>query len=256
VAFPGIVAPRRRGRAARLVPDRLVIDLREQLRALSTPPALPPGWNLEIAHQTAGGAAFGGDFCVPARTRGGRLLELVLVDVSGKGLEAGTRALMLAGAVSGILGAVSTDQVLPAVNAHLLRQGWDDGFGTAVHVALGLDTGEYQLAVAGHPPPAQFHAGAGEWRIIATAGPLLGVTESGPWPTVTGRLEGGDALLMYTDGCVERTREDIDTGIDRLLGSAYRQVLTGFAGGASRLIRAGGTARDDRAVAWVWRDAR
>ncbi|HVA59492.1 MAG TPA: PP2C family protein-serine/threonine phosphatase [Mycobacteriales bacterium] len=248
------LGPRRPGRSRRGDPDRLVIDLREQLAALSNPPSLPPGWALELAHLTADGAAFGGDFCVSALTRQGKLLELVLVDVSGKGIEAGTRALMLAGAVSGILGAVPPTEVLPALNAHLLRQGWDDGFGTAVHVAVTLASGDYALSVAGHPPPAEFHAGAGDWRVLESSGVLLGVTDTAFWPVQHGRLDAGDALLLYTDGCVERSHEDIDTGIDRLLGNAYRQVLQGFAGGAARLLEAGGDAHDDREIVWLWRE--
>lgn len=241
----------RRHHAERPGAERLVVDLREQLRTLSESPPLPAGWELDVAHAVADGAAFGGDFCVPVRD--GDQLRLVLVDVSGKGLQAGIRALLLAAAVSGILGAVSTQEALPAINAHLLRQGWDDGFCTAVHLAVELGTGEFSIAVAGHPPPAQFHAGSGQWRLIEASGPALGVAEAGEWVAARGRLERGDALLTYTDGCVERPAEDIDTGIDRLLGAAYRQVLTGFAGAAMQLIGSNTGSRDDRAVALLVR---
>ncbi|MHB2024322.1 MAG: PP2C family protein-serine/threonine phosphatase [Mycobacteriales bacterium] len=130
----------------------------------------------------------------------------------------------------------------------MLRQGWDDGFCTAVHLAVQLSTGRFRIAVAGHPPPAQFHAGSGQWQLLEATGTALGVSERGEWPAVTGLLERGDALLAYTDGCVERPSEDIYTGIDRLLGAAYRQVLSGFSGAALQLLGTNTGSRDDRAV--------
>ena len=47
-----------------------------------------------------------GDFLVAHRSPSGDRLEIVLVDVSGKGTRAGTRSLLLSGAFGGLLGAV------------------------------------------------------------------------------------------------------------------------------------------------------
>ena len=69
-----------------------------------------------------------------------------------------------------------------------------------------------------------------------------------------GNLGHGDALLLYTDGLVERPGRDITVGIDRLLGEAERLVPRGFRRGARRLLdalRAG--EGDDRAVIMIWR---
>lgn len=239
-------------RGRRPAPERLVVDLRAQLRAISAAPPLPAGWHLEVAHAVADGAPFGGDFAVPART--GDLLQLLLADVSGKGLDAGTRALLLAAATSGILGAVPPERVLPALDAHLTRQDWIDGFATAVHLWVRLADGRFSLSLAGHPSPAHFHAGSGEWQLLSAPGPVLGVPSGGGWSTADGTLLPGDALLFYTDGCVERSTEDIDTGVDRLLGAAFRQVLQGFAGAAQALLATNVGSRDDRAIAILWRD--
>src|SRR5437763_1610871 len=83
------------------------------------------GWRPEVELESAGGATFGGDFVVAATSPDGELLEVAVVDVSGKGIDAGTRALLCSGALSALLGAVPPAEFLPAANAYLLRQGWD-----------------------------------------------------------------------------------------------------------------------------------
>ena len=77
--------------------ESMLIELRDTLTAQGELPQLPPGWRAEVAIRSAGGASFSGDFVV-STIRDGELLEVALVDVSGKGIDAGTRALLLSGA--------------------------------------------------------------------------------------------------------------------------------------------------------------
>jgi hypothetical protein len=238
-----------------LLGDTMLVDLRDRLRSQGELPPLPAQWHAEAVLRSAYGESFSGDFLVAALPGSARRLEVVLVDVSGKGSAAGTRALLLSGAFGGLLGALSPEQFLPAANAYLLRQRWDEGFATAVHLDLDLDTGDYRVSSAGHPPAAQFHAGSGRWALTRpTGGPVLGVLGTVAFDGVGGRLEPGDALLLYTDGVVETPDRDLDTGIDRMLGHAERLVRDGFSGGARRIVeqaRAGET--DDRALVMLWR---
>ncbi len=237
--------------------EAMLVELRDRLQAQGEIPALPGGWRVERAMRSAGGAAFAGDFVTSSLSNheGPPRLELSLVDVSGKGVSAGTRALLLSGALGGLLGAVRPDQFLVEANRYLLRQGWAEGFATAVHVTLDLDTGEYALESAGHPPAVHFTAGSGQWRVSSVTGPLLGVLPEVSYERDHGVLGPGDALLLYTDGLVESPGRDIDLGLDRLLGAAERLVPQGgFGGGADRLVdevARGGT--DDRALVLVWR---
>jgi hypothetical protein len=234
--------------------ESMLVELRERLRVQGALPGLPRGWEWELEQRSAGGAGFGGDFLVSGRTNGERMLEMALVDVSGKGLDAGTRALLLSGALGGLLGAVPPEEFLRAANAYLRRQAWEEGFATAIHVAIDLQTGEYLLDSAGHPPAAQFKAGSGVWTLSAAEGSALGLFDDGAWPAVRGRLGPGDALLLFTDGLVEVPGRDLEIGIDKLLGEANRLVISTFRGGASRLIDAvAPRATDDRALAMIWR---
>jgi hypothetical protein len=251
------------GRRERLgVPTALgadmLMDLRERLNSQADLSVLSAPWHLEAEFQSAGGASFRGDFLVTALLDGGRRAELALVDVSGKGVAAGVRALQLSGAYGGLLGAVPPAQFLDAANTYLYRQSWGEGFATAVHLALDIESGHFQARTAGHPPPVCYHASTGTWRVLGTRGALLGPIPTSSREAVTGRLAQGDAILLCTDGLVESATRDLDTGLDKLMGLAESQVLGGFAGAAGRIVAAmgAGTAAsdDDRALIVLWRE--
>jgi len=236
--------------------DSMLVDLRDRLTAQGEMPALPVGWQAEVVLRSAGGASFSGDFLVATRSDNGSQLEVALVDVSGKGVDAGTRALLLSGAFGGLLGSVPHEDFLPATNRYLLRQQWEEGFATVAHVMIDLESGEYVVSVAGHPPAVQFSAGSGRWRMSeASEGPLLGVFPDAKFVSERGRLDRGDALLLFTDGLIEKPGQDISVGIDKLLGEAERLVTKGFRHGAKKLIdRVAAAVNDDRAVVLIWRD--
>lgn len=251
--------------------ESMLFDLRERLQAQGRVPRLPSDWHLEMALKSAGGQSFAGDFLIAARgdietldaermsenagtDKGPGRLQLGLVDVSGKGLQAGTRALLLSGAFGGLLGSVPAPQFLSAANRYLLRQGWEEGFATAVHLVIDLETGEYECYSAGHPPIAQLAAGAGRWSLCETPGPVLGVLPDVEYKPTRGRLEYGDGLMLFTDGLFEQPGQDLAVGLDRLLGAAGTLQTKGFAGGAARIVDAvARKTNDDRALVLVWR---
>jgi hypothetical protein len=234
--------------------DQMLIELRDRIRAQGKMPELPEPWHAVSVLRPAGGSSFGGDFIVSEFD--GKVLELALVDVAGKGLEAGTRALLLSGAFGGLLGSVPHAEYLSACNAYLRRGGPPEGFVTAVYLTVDLVTGDYLISSAGHPPAAQFEAGSGRWRLTKARGIVLGVVPDLRSRPVTGNLRPGDALMLYTDGLVEVPGRDIDAGIDRLLGEADRLVTGGFEEGAPRLVQTMqgvGPNSDDCALALIWR---
>lgn len=232
--------------------EYMLLELRDRLRRQGEMPPLPSGWDSQVVLVQAGGSSFGGDFVVSSCD--GKTLEVALVDVSGKGVDAGTRALMLSGAFGGLLGSIQSDQFLPSCNAYLRRQRWDEGFVTAVHLILDLTTGEYVVESAGHPPAVQFDAGSGTWQVSSAKGVVLGVVPDLRCEPEQGLLRPGDALLLYTDGLVESPGQDLDAGIDRLLGEAERLVPQGFRKGAKELVETMAAARDDDcALVLIWR---
>lgn len=232
--------------------ESMLVDLRDRIQGQGHIPELPVGWYAETALRSAGGTPFAGDFVVTSMPAPGRV-EMAVVDVSGKGEGAATRALLLSGAFGGLLGALAPQDFLPAANDYLLRQDWEEGFATAVHLSLDLHTGVFVVRSAGHPPAAQRAAGSGRWTVHHADGPALGLLPGAEFPTVTGELRRGDALILYTDGLVETPNRDIELGIDRMLGQAEALLRGNFDGGARRLVEALGSSHDDRALLLVHR---
>jgi hypothetical protein len=237
--------------------ERMMIELRDRIRAQGTLPELGDGWGSTAVLRPAGGSSFGGDFVVSYSD--GKTLEVALVDVSGKGMDAATRALLLSGAFGGVLGSVPREQFLPAANAYVRRTSVDEGFVTAVHVSIDLATGEYTLYSGGHPPAARFDANTGIWTTSTARGIVLGVVpDLAAVPDVPdqGVLRRGDAIMLYTDGMVEAPGRDIDEGIARLLGEANHLVVSGFRSGAPELVstmQRTVASGDDCALVLIWR---
>jgi hypothetical protein len=233
--------------------ESMFVDLRDRIAKQGVIPDLPYEWHVDSSTRSAGGTSFGGDFIVASRATDGSTLELIVVDVSGKGIEAGTRSLLLSGAFGGLASAVTPDRFLVDANEYLLRQEWEEGFATAIHLHLDLRTGDYELRKAGHPPAICLHAGSGRWSILDSDGPVLGLMTEATFEVVRGRLLPDDALLMYTDGVVETVSRDIGSGIDKLAGRGQRLFPRGYQRAAQKLIGELATHNDDAALVMVHR---
>ena len=229
--------------------ESMLVELRDRIMRVSNLPRLPGDWYAEVALRSAGGTPFAGDFVVAARPGDSDRLEIAVVDVSGKGAQAGVRALQLSGAFGGLLGAVAPDDFLSAANDYLIRQDWAEGFATAIHLSADLRTGAVAVRCAGHPPAVQLTAGTGRWSAVPAEGPALGLIPDTTYVPAHRMLRRGDAIMLYTDGLVETPTRDMGLGIDRLLGQAERVLRTGFDSAAiERLIETLGSRHDDRAL--------
>ncbi|MFN8013749.1 MAG: PP2C family protein-serine/threonine phosphatase [Dermatophilaceae bacterium] len=238
-----------------LTGENLLVDLRDRLERTAEIPPLPCGWSAEFAIAAANGEGFAGDFLVTSLPINSSHLEIALVDVSGKGRQAGSRSLHLSGAFSGLLGSVPPETFLTRANDYLLRQRWDEGFATAVHLWLDLDTGRYAVSRAGHPPTAVFRSGTASWMLDSTVpGPLLGVFGGAEFPLAHGELAPGDGLIMYSDGVVESRGRDLIDGLDRMLGVASGILVAGRIGVADGVVAGARSGEsDDRAAFFIRR---
>ncbi|MEO6503751.1 MAG: PP2C family protein-serine/threonine phosphatase [Jatrophihabitantaceae bacterium] len=260
-ALVAVIQARRRDRLGlRQVSAETVLGLiRDRLLVQSQLPSVPAGWTVEIGQRPAHGAAISGDFVANRLVCQGssQVLHLAVIDVAGCGIAAGPRALLLSGAVGGLLGSVPADQFLAATNDYLARQQWSVGLASAIYVQLDLGSGEYSIRVAGHPPALHFRpAQAPPWRTSPAAGTVLGVLPALTSVPDQDVLHPGESLFLYTDGVVEDRARDLDAGTVRLKDSV--EALTGDRPGevglAGLLIeRVAGSLDDDRTLVMIHR---
>lgn len=228
--------------------EAMLVDLNDRLQQQGQVPTLPDGWFVESGTLNAGGVRFSGDFMVARLREPEQVLEMVLVDVCGKGVAAGTQSLQLAGALGGLIGALAPRELFEAANDYLIRQRWDEGFATAAHVLISLETGEYSIINAGHPPVLHWSPTAGRWETDEARGIALGILEEPKFRESSGRLAPGEALLFFTDGVVETRERTTMEGIEWLQGIATRAVRPGFDGAVWRILSKVKDRDDDRAV--------
>jgi hypothetical protein len=242
------VASRQRSGLPALLSEAFLSDLRDRLQAQGKVPALPEGWESQSAMIAAHGVAYAGDFLLADLSEDRKRLELILVDVCGKGTGAGPAALQFAGALGGLIGALPPGEMFRAANDFLVRQGGDEAFATAVHLLVDLECGSYQVTSAGHPPALRWDVLAGEWVVDNARGTALGVLSSPELDVSEGCLQPGEALMFYTDGIVEARGSSIDAGIAWLQRAALDAIGYGFDGAARRIIAQVESGEDDRAV--------
>lgn len=175
------------------------ILMQQTLLAPSVP--VVPGADVAAEYLVAAeDTAAGGDW-FDAMPLGDRLV-LVVGDVVGHGVEAAAVMSQLRTALRMQITAGRT--ILEALEAlddfHEHVPGSKSA--TLCVGSLDLTTGEFQYCTAGHPPPLVVSADASAHYVQPTgAGPLGGGTG---FPVRTATLEIGDAVLLYSDGLIER----------------------------------------------------
>jgi serine phosphatase RsbU (regulator of sigma subunit) len=186
------------------------------LLGLLSPDSLPvlDTVRLDAVYQPAEDLAnIGGDFYAAFALPDGRLM-IAIGDVAGHGLPAAvsmerTRNAILTAAID----ARDPALVLTKVNRVLALRG-EPAFVTALVGFLDPGSGEYTYASAGHCGPLLRERG-GAVRELPHGGVPLGVQEDPRFPTLGGRLEPGEMLVLYTDGIIEFDR-NLDAGQKRL----------------------------------------
>ncbi|MGI5139456.1 MULTISPECIES: PP2C family protein-serine/threonine phosphatase [unclassified Streptomyces] len=94
---------------------------------------------------------------------------------------------------------------------------------TVATTFIDWDTHTITYSSAGHPPPALLQRdGTVEFLDQATDPPLGARPQHVPQIQAAAAFREGAVLVLYTDGLIERRREDIDTGLARLADSLTR----------------------------------
>ncbi|MFJ4240899.1 SpoIIE family protein phosphatase [Streptomyces iakyrus] len=158
----------------------------------------------------------------------GHRTGVLIGDVMGRGLEAA--------AVMGQLRAASHALARTGATPSGLMRALDafvgdlaDQLVTSVYLVLDHGRHEVTLCSAGHLPVIALPPDGPACRLGAPVGVPLGVNEAGhavPFEEATMPLPPGSALVLYTDGLVERPGTDIDAQVD-VLTHTVDDVLKG-----------------------------
>jgi serine phosphatase RsbU (regulator of sigma subunit)/anti-sigma regulatory factor (Ser/Thr protein kinase) len=156
----------------------------------------------------------GGDFYDATALGDGRLV-ITIGDVAGHGVFAAA----VMGQVRQAVRAYAFEGHPPAAlmdRLDLLVSDSDLAMTTCLCGILDPSTGLLRFANAGHPPPLVRRADGTVERVTEGLSHPVGVTMAHRHVEAELTLGMGEALLLYTDGLVERRGEIIDAGIDRL----------------------------------------
>jgi PAS domain S-box-containing protein len=198
---------------------RIAVELQRGL----IPKRLPTVRGVELAasYEVAGlGVQVGGDW-YDAFAMAGDRLGVVVGDVTGRGIRAAsamgqlrtlTRAFALAEN-----GRHSPGEALTLLNRHQLALG-DEQLFTIVYAVVDPERGTIAWANGGHPPPL-LRRPDGPCRYLEGGNGLMGVEDT-VYETFVERMAPGSAVVLYTDGLIERRGESLDAGLERLAGAA------------------------------------
>ena len=265
----GVRAPRRLGPEdidlLRLTADRVALAI-EHVRAYrrehhiaetlqhsllpQTLPALPGVMLAKRYLPAASEAEVGGDWYDALGLTGGRVL-LVMGDVSGKGLAAASTLGALRSAIRAYaLEGHGPAQIAERLNTFVLAEPVREHMATLVLAVFDPVDAQLSYVNAGHPPPLALSADGVPRFLDGARSVPLGVLPFPGYHEETVTLEQGGALVLYTDGLVERRTEHLDLGLDRLAIAAADGPLEAEAL-CDRLLRAAlptGATNDDVAL--------
>ncbi|MFC8435600.1 SpoIIE family protein phosphatase [Streptomyces sp. NPDC057253] len=155
-------------------------------------------------------------------------VALVIGDVMGHGVSEAATMGRLRTAVHTLAGLeLPPDELLATLN-DLVSGFGDDFYATCLYAVYDPAEGTCTMASAGHPPPAVVDPTGTISFPDLPANPPLGAGTP-PFETAEFRLSEGSLIVAYTDGLIESSLRDIDTGMDLLAETIGRHLSTASA---------------------------
>jgi sigma-B regulation protein RsbU (phosphoserine phosphatase) len=212
------------------------------------PSALPavPGAEL-AARYIAGQGSVGGDWYDVFILPGGEL-GLVIGDVAGSGLHAA----VIMGRMRSALRAYALTTSDPAEVLDQLdrkMQHFEPGaLATVLYAVADPALDRLHIATAGHLPPAVALPGQPAELVDIPGDLMIGVAPAVQRRVTTVNIAPGALVCLYTDGLIERPREAIDVGLDRLCRVVRAQPAYACCATVMAALVGSEPARDDIAL--------
>ncbi len=149
-------------------------------------------------------------------------LLIVIGDVSGRGVEAGTIMASLRYAIRAFANEGDPPGLILTKLSRLLDINRDGHFATVLCAAVNVHARTLTIANAGHLNPLLVNDSTAT-LIDTDIGVPIGVTRSAHYAHVTVTVPTHSTLLAFTDGLCERRGETIDAGLERLRQAANNQ---------------------------------
>lgn len=207
--------------AAELAAERhTVLELQRAILPLHTEPIDLPGLQATVKYLPAERASrVGGDWYITAELPDRRVL-VAIGDVGGHGLPAAAGMARLRGALAGLAVTGSPPDRLVGWLNDLVRHVAPEHTASVIAGYYDAATRTLTWAQAGHPPPVLVRAASAR-ALDPPCGILLGASSSA-YGAATTQLQGGDLLLLYSDGLVERRDRPLEDGLRTLTLAASR----------------------------------
>lgn len=205
--------PRRRA------PMSAAAELQENL----LPPRICQAPGAEIAAHVLPAYEVGGDWFDTAVTTGG--VFLAIADAVGKGPRAAALSALTVGAQRAVRRRGGTlEEMATAIHEAVQEFGGDGLFVTAILAEWRADPGELSWILCGHPPPLRLDRDGHVEELTGAGDVPLGLSgATRRLQRASARLEPGEAVVLYSDGIVDRRDEGRDElGVERL-----RQTIAG-----------------------------
>ncbi|ATX78512.1 sigma-B regulation protein RsbU (phosphoserine phosphatase) [Mariprofundus aestuarium] len=192
-------------------------ELAKSIQESFLPNEMPEVDGYQAAFHMNSAFEVGGDFYDTVRLPDGRFAYLI-GDISGKGVSA---AMIMSTVLSDIRMELthggSAAEVLNRFNLSLCKKAQNGMFVSLVLMILNPETGDLEIANAGHLPPVNILSQR-IWQHDEASGPPAGVILDACYDCMRLVLEPGEMVLLYTDGITEARNIDHEIlGAGRLL---------------------------------------
>lgn len=187
------------------------LEIAKEVQVQLFPQQLPALAPLDIAASCSPARQVSGDY-YDFLTHGPGHLDIVVGDISGKGISAALLMASLQATIRSGLSELNGDprariaQVVRSVNRQLYRRSSPESYSTLVLSHFDAEKMQLYYCNAGHHPPLLFSDG----RVtgLTVGGTVVGLFENWDFEAAEVSLRTGDLLLYFTDGVVEAANGD------------------------------------------------